>query len=396
MAVARPRRAEARAPVVFMGLLGLGSHNQEEARLVRRFVDHGHPLLYLRPLGVREPRPSEVAGRLLSIARPGPAGPPQADGVAAEDLRVLPGRWLGPTATLNRALVFRQLQARLRALDMERPVLWLRLPTPELVWQLDAFRPRAVVYECIDAYRFYPRYGPADRARLALAESRLVARADLVVCLSKVVAAGLGSQPERTHVVPLGVELERFTQPLPIPADLARLPRPRLGLVGGLDERVDADLLARLARSHPDWSLVLVGPAEAWRERSRLGALPNVHLLGRRPYEQVPAYLAGLDAGLIPYRHGGWADGSFPAKLFEYLAAGLPVVATNLPALRPFGEQVELAADADDFVLGVERALASDSRDAAAERRGLAARHTLGLRYQHLHDLLAALPVRPD
>ncbi|MDQ3700490.1 MAG: glycosyltransferase, partial [Chloroflexota bacterium] len=316
-----------RVPIVFMGLMGLDSHNREEEQLVRRLVERGHPLLYLPPLGVRDAGWGDL---LLGLRRMRRAGRTAnvAPGLRVARLLVLPWRGRRPVAWLNQRLVRWRLAQALGTLTVERPVLWLRLPTPELVDQLPQLGARAVVYDCMDDYSAYPHYRAPERRRLQEVEQRLVAQADLVVTLTEAIAGRFPTATDRVRIVPLGVDLERFGHSMGAePVDLAQLPRPRLGMVGGLDGRIDLDLLYRLATAEPHWSIVLIGPRLGGLNVGPLADLSNVHLLGPRPYENVPEYLAGLDVCLIPYRRGSWADGCFPTKLHEYLAVGRPVVA---------------------------------------------------------------------
>jgi glycosyltransferase involved in cell wall biosynthesis len=380
-----------RTPIVFMGLLGLNSHNREEERLVAQLARRGHPQLYLAPLGIRDAGPGALLGGLLRLRRASRVTGPR-NGLRAASLLVLPWRELPPAAALNRLLVRRTLAAAVRTLGSAPPLLWLRLPTPELVTQLGRLGTRGVVYECIDDYRAYPQYHADELRRLDRYERVLVDRADAVVTLSATVAARFPQAASRTRVIPLGVDLERFgTLPQVAAPDLDRLPRPRLGLVGGLDERVDFELLRHVALARPDWSVVLVGPLGDSVASQAPIDLPNVHALGPRPYEQVPAYLAGFDACLIPYRRTPWTLGCFPAKLHEYLASGKPVISSDLPALADYGDVVALAHDADGFLDACARAVSDTDPRAAERRRAVAREHSLEARCDELEGVIAAI-----
>jgi glycosyltransferase involved in cell wall biosynthesis len=133
-----------------------------------------------------------------------------------------------------------------------------------------------------------------------------------------------------TYYIPHGVDYEHFAQArrpdLALPEDLKAIEGPRIGYVGALDQASDYDLLLHVARARPDWRMVLVGPYSG--EAAAFLDMPNVHWLGPRDYEQVPAYLKGFDACLIPWKRDAFNVYCNPIKAKEYLAAGRQVVAT--------------------------------------------------------------------
>ena len=184
----------------------------------------------------------------------------------------------------------------------------------------------------------------------------------------------------------------------PAPADPAidALPRPRLVFTGAISAiKLDIELLAGLARARPDWSLALVGPVGLGDPHTDVAALerePNVHLLGKRAYEQLPAVLRGADAGLIPYVRSELTDSIFPMKVYEYLAAGLPVVSTPLPALEGVAD-VAIAADAAGFRERLEAELATDSPTRRAERSRSAEAHSWDARLREIASAIEKLPV---
>ena len=135
------------------------------------------------------------------------------------------------------------------------------------------------------------------------------------------------------HLVEHGVDHEQLSravnEELPIPLELASLPRPIFGFVGVVGEWVDLDLLAALARGRPDASIVIIGPVLV--PHGPCADLPNVHWLGARDHGSLPGYLRLFDVGLIPFKHVPLTHNANPIKLYEYLAAGVPVVSTACP-----------------------------------------------------------------
>jgi glycosyltransferase involved in cell wall biosynthesis len=181
-------------------------------------------------------------------------------------------------------------------------------------------------------------------------------------------------------------------EPGPADAALEPLPRPRIVFHGAITAaKLDLALLAELARLRRGWSLVLVGPLGMGTPDTDLSALtrePNVHLVGPRRHEELPSVLRGADAGLIPYAINPLTSSVFPMKVYEYLAAGLPVVSTPLPALAGV-EGIGFADDAAATVAALERELAGDSPERRRERSAAAAGNSWEARIEQIE---AALP----
>ena len=128
--------------------------------------------------------------------------------------------------------------------------------------------------------------------------------------------------------LPNGVDAENFARPRPEPEDIAGLARPRVVYVGALEYWFDVELLERCALARPDVPFVVIGPRPDGLPAS-LATLRNVHLIGPRPYAEIPAYLQHCDVGIVPFRRDALVDSIHPIKVYEYLAAGLRVVATR-------------------------------------------------------------------
>jgi glycosyltransferase involved in cell wall biosynthesis len=247
----------------------------------------------------------------------------------------------------NRRLLRVQVARALRRLGFGRPVNFVFLPTAGLV--AGDFGEEPLIYYCVDEFSAFS--GVSPRA-LAEQEADLALRSDLVVVTSAPLLRAKSPLNPRTVLVRHGVDFAHFRRALDpttrIPDAIAGLPRPILGFFGlvGADW-VDVVLLARVADRFPHGSLVIMGlvatDVSALRER------PNVHLLGRVPYADLPAFCKGFDVGLIPFRINEVTLNSNPLKAREYLAAGLPVVSTAIPEVEVLG-QCRIGVDEESFL----------------------------------------------
>jgi UDP-galactopyranose mutase len=162
-----------------------------------------------------------------------------------------------------------------------------------------------------------------------------------------------------------------------------------IGFHGTLGSWLDYELLAGLAQARPEWSWVFVGPAAA-AGTARLAHLPNVHLLGAVPFDQLPAYTTRFTAGIIPFVDNELTRGVHPIKALEYLAAGIPIVASRLPDLAPLGDLIRFAGTTSEWLAQLDKAVqaSSDQATLAARRRAVAAEHTWDSRAEEIVALI--------
>ncbi|MGH3897233.1 MAG: WecB/TagA/CpsF family glycosyltransferase [Pseudonocardiaceae bacterium] len=269
--------------------------------------------------------------------------------------------------TLGAILVRAQVQAVCLALGMRAPVIVATLPT---AW--DVVRPmrrHSLVFNRSDRHCEFPE---ADRATIERLERQLLRGADYVLYASRSLLASERSLTgHRAHFLDHGVDIEHFRrrETAELPVDLAEIPEPRVGFFGALDDYlVDFDLLERVAAELPDVSLVLIG--DATHLMDRFEKYPNVHWLGFRPYEQIPAYGSGFAVGIMPWLDNPWIAHANPIKLKEYLALGLPVVSTPFAEITYYTDRVRVAATPADFVAAIRSTLADGGPGTPQARRG--------------------------
>jgi glycosyltransferase involved in cell wall biosynthesis len=355
-------------------------------------------ILFVESLGLRRP---QLAGRDLSRiarrARRGLQGPRHtAEGVDVLSPLVLPLHSNGAVRAVNARLLPALVRRAAQRLGFDRPILWAYVPQAEAL--LDALRPSLVVYHCVDDIAAQPG---VDAASFRAAERRFAARADLVLASAPALATRMRELNDNVLYAPNVADTTAFAtalQPGPVDPALDALPHPRIVFTGAVvATKLDVDLLVALARKRPDWTIALVGPTgmgDPSTDVSALTKVDNIHLLGARTYAQLPAVLRGADAGIIPYASNQLTGSVFPMKVYEYLAAGLPVVATELPALAGVGA-VTTAAGADGFAAALDDALATDDDARRAARSDEARAHSWEARLEEIGAAVAALDGAP-
>ncbi len=358
------------ADFLFLGSISWRYRHQRPQHLSAELGRHGKRVVYVEPdfLPEADPQPYRLEESpednvfCASLRAPGVIDihrrPP-----SAEEVRVL-------TENLLRLC---------NAVSVARPTLILHAPFWLPIGQ--ALPHRQLVYDCMDLYRAFPNVA-ADMGTL---EEELLRSADLVVFT----AENLREQTpvgSRSAIIRNGCEFGRFAGARPLRVS----DRVRVGYVGAIDRWFDVDLLNRCVESRPEWDFVLAG-SYAGLHTGAFRARPNLHLLGEIDYGDVPELVAGFDVCLVPFVEGDLTRCVNPVKVYEYLAAGKPVVATPLPELQllPPG-LVHLARPGPEFLEALPRAVAErDDHALASRRQEWAARQTWGARAEELLRVLA-------
>ena len=208
----------------------------------------------------------------------------------------------------------------------------------------------------------------------------LAERADLVIATAETMSRDLpGIGPNRARILPHGVDFKAVAAGAgtPCPADLAKIPRPRIGYTGRINLKNDFDTIAEVAARRPDWHWVLVGRAGIGANRSlaeepsvktiwnRMSQLGNIHLLGVKDRTEIPAYLHHFDVLSLPYNSSFLG---FPTKLYEYLASGKPIVSWKGENVMSLSHLIEIADGPDEWIAAIDRAVAGKGPGSSAER----------------------------
>jgi glycosyltransferase involved in cell wall biosynthesis len=292
------------------------------------------------------------------------------------DFPYLPFHLKSPLIAAANAPMYRaEISSLLKRFGSTRPWLWAFFAQSLSVLDLKF---EHVLYDCVDDWpAFFPN--PREKKLVAHIDETLCRRAELVFVGSEPLKEKKASFNPKMFVVNHAADVGHFGKAADpetkIPADLERIPHPRIGFVGMMEPvRFDSDLLSRLA-SNPEYHVVIVGGFLGGVEKS-LPNLPNLHKLGMKAMAELPGYLKGMDVCLMPYRLNDATRSIYPLKLHEYMATGKPVVATAIPAVKGFRELIYVADDERHFLEQVARALKERDSDMVLRRRACAREHS--------------------
>jgi len=248
------------------------------------------------------------------------------------------------------------LEEFLRANDVNEFISWYY--SPMALSYSDHLTPVLTVYDCMDELSSF-KNAPPELKRL---ESKLFTLADVVFTGGHALYEFKKNQHGNIYAFPSSIDKEHFAtarRDMIQPDDQVDIPHPRLGFYGVLDERFDIELVRDLAALRPDWNIVLIGPVVKI-DPVTLPNSNNIHYLGGKPYEQLPAYLSGWDVAIMPFAINASTKYISPTKTPEYLAGGKPVVSTPIAdVVNDYGMfgLVDIARNAEEYVACIETIL---------------------------------------
>ena len=246
------------------------------------------------------------------------------------------------------------IQQLLAGEKLERYVVWLY--TPMALPLALALEPVGIVYDCMDALASFKDAPP----KLLEREAEILEHADVVFTGGPSLYQAKLGKHSNLHCFSSSVDTAHFAtaQDVKEAKDQQVISHPRLGFFGVIDERMDLKLLDDVAKARPDWQIIMVGPVVKIDPES-LPKRDNIHYVGQRTYAELPSYLAGWDVCLLPFALNESTRYISPTKTLEYMAAGLPIVSSPITDVaEPYGDIVQIASTAEEFVAACERALA--------------------------------------
>lgn len=358
-----------------MNIVCFGQQNWEvcwsaKQHLLVRLTRRGHRVLYVDPVPDTGHTSASASLKALAPASTG-LGLREDHGVHVFTppwAHLLPDR---VNRGRRKALVARMAQK----LGLANPVVICMWPGQG--WLISGLKPAALVYFAVDDNASFGGLDPQFAEMQRREERRLLAECDVALAVSQTLLDRFSRVQPRSYLQENGVSLIEFDPAAiagmsPHPA-LARIARPRVGFVGQIDDRMDQELVVALARRlaarQKPAEIVLVGRIKDGVKLATLEGEPNVHFIGFVPYEQLGGVYRELDVGIVPYVSSPLTQACNPLKVYEYLAADLPTVATDLAGLNTTRQAISVASDHESFVAAVEEALDDRTRGRAARRR---------------------------
>jgi len=344
------------------------AENRTSSHHVARWLATRYRVIYIESPGLRAPKGTgrdlrKIAAKIGRALR-GPRSTPE--GIMVQTLLQIPLHGSALARRANRHLLLATLKLTLRLQRVERPLTWFVVPhLSSIVGRLGE---RLSVYYCIDDYAALPDVDPEAVRQM---DAELTQKADIVFVASDTLLESKRALNPETHLSPHGVDFEHFVKAqdpaLAIPADIAHLGRPLIGFFGLIERWIELDLVAYLATQRPAWSFLMIGRVAV--PEADVPRLPNLHFLGRRPYETLPAYGKAFTAAIIPYHLTPQVLHSNPIKLREYLAMGKPIVSVSTPEIDKFSRYVAIARTREEFLARLDQAVAHGLTPAQIEQQ---------------------------
>lgn len=360
-------------PIIYFGNDWRADNRTSSHHIARRLAQR-HQVYYIECPGIRAPRHSRRdLLRIVEKVWRSLKGPREVmPGLRVKTLLQVPLHRFAAVRWLNARLIRWSVRWLMWRNGIRRPVSWFVLPhVAGLVGQLGE---ALSVYYCIDDYASLP---DVDAGAVRAMDEILTREADLVFVASDTLLASKAALNPNTYHSPHGVDSDHFGHALEsnqeIPRDVRHLSQPVIGFFGLIERWVDLDLIAYLAKRRPKWSFLMIGRVAV--SPAELPQLPNVHFIGKRPYEQLPAYGRLFAAAILPFRLTKEAWHANPLKLREYLAMGKPVVSVRIPEAERFTDVIEIAEGREDFLTKLDQTLKQPQTPEIVRRRAAQVAH---------------------
>ncbi|MDD5136747.1 MAG: glycosyltransferase [Candidatus Omnitrophica bacterium] len=366
---------------------------QGHQEIMATFARNGNRVLFIENTGVRVPGIRDIPRlkkRLLSWIKSAKGFREERENLFVYSPIVLPFPYSRIARFINRNILLRALKKWMKATNFRDPIIWTFLPTGIAIDIINNIDRKMLVYYCIaDFYKLVD-----DPKKVKKTEDEVIRKCDLVFVQGNVLKERCLRFNKNFHIFPFGVNIQTFENydraNSALPKDIRGIKGPVIGYVGGLHKHVDFRLIRSMADKHPDWSIVMVGPAQT--DISEVESRKNVFLLGKKDFKDLPLYINKFDVCLIPYEINDYTKTVFPTKLNEYHSMGKPVVSTSLPEVIDFNkandELVSVSTDRADFDRKTEAAISDKSEKLVKKRIESAKRNSWTERIEEMSCLM--------
>jgi glycosyltransferase involved in cell wall biosynthesis len=344
------------------------AENRTSSHHIARFLAKQHQVYYIECPGLRAPKTSgrdfkKIFTKLWRFLR----GSKEVEGgIKVRTLLQLPFHRFAFIRRLNRFLLRASLRWMVWREGIRNPITWFVVP--HLSGVVGRLSEKLSVYYCTDDYATFPDVDPqAIRAM----DEEATREADVVFATAETLRERKLPLNSQTYFSPHGVDVELFgraqDEQVQIPADTAHLPGPVVGFFGLIEDWIDLELIDYLAAQRPNWTFLFIGRVAV--SDDKLPHRPNVHFIGKRPYESLPAYGKQFDAAIIPFKLTEVILHANPLKLREYLAMGKPVVTVSTPEIDRYADAVEIAHSPQEYLAKLDSILSRAPSRAETQKR---------------------------
>jgi glycosyltransferase involved in cell wall biosynthesis len=367
-------------------------HPHSKNHLMRRFARAGNKVIFVNSISMGLasfaskdllPRINRKLRSYAKLARTTP------EGITVVSPAALPFFGSAGARAVNRRLIGAQIGVLARNRGLERPILWIAIPTA--VEMIGRFGESLVIYHVSDKYDANTMDHATDPALIRQLHERAIDKADIIFYSSRKLLAEATRGLERSYLLEQAVDFDHWSKVascgLEVAPEIASIPRPRLGYFGAIEPwLIDQDLITRAARLRPSWQWVFIG------NRSRgldIEKLPNTHFLPAVRYDDLPRYAAGFDVCVLPWETEQlFTSYGSAIKVREYLATGKPVVISPLPEYESMRDVLRIGRSHDEFFKLVTEALNEKNPEAVRRRQASVMQGTWDARAEWVSKLI--------
>ena len=318
------------------------------------FAKNGNRVLFIDNTGIRAPNFKDIPRlkkRFRNWIKSIKGFRKEGDNLYVYSPVILPFPYFRLVRLINKYMFIRPIKRWMKVMNFHNPIIWTFLPNGASLDIINNIDYELVIYYCIAD--FYELSGNPDKVKVV--EDRLIRKSELIFVQGEVLEKRCRRLNDNVYIFPFGVNIEAFGgfqhELGKLPDDIKSIKKPIIGYIGGIHRHIDFDLIYYIARAHPEWSIVLVGPIQT--DIGKNSWLKNIFLLGKKDFLDLPGYIGEFDVGIIPYNISGYTATVFPTKLNEYHAMGKPVVSTDIPEVVNFNAKnenlVSIAKTAEEF-----------------------------------------------